>query len=219
MVVTERHGAAMQRIRPFSCSIPSMTVSMPAAILAGGESRRMGVAKATLPYGRGTLAQHQADRLARVFAEVWLVVREAPEYATGADCILLDSDAERSALSGLMRALEEARDRVFVLAVDLPLVPESVLGAIASRALASDAAAVLPETAGILEPLAGVWRREVLPEARRRAESGQRSLRGLAEAVRAEAFPESAWRALDPSGNAFANLNTLEDWALARDRA
>ncbi len=179
----------------------------------------MGVPKATLPYGRGTLAGHQVERLAAVFREVWLVVREVPDYSPVPARLLFDSDPERSAMSGLLRALEECEDRVFVLAVDLPLVPDPVLRAIAQRGLESPASAVLPETAGELQPLAGVWSREALPEARRRAEKGERSLRALADAVGAEHFPENAWRRLDPSGNAFSNLNTIEDWVVARERA
>ena len=35
---------------------------MPAAVLAGGASRRMGAPKAALPYGAGTLAEHQTGR-------------------------------------------------------------------------------------------------------------------------------------------------------------
>lgn len=179
----------------------------------------MGLPKATLPYGRGTLAGHQIERLARVFREVWLVVRETPDFSPAPARMLFDGDPERSALSGLTRALEECEDRVFVLAVDLPLVPEPVLRAIARRGLESPAAAVLPETAGELEPLAGVWTRAALAEAKRRAAAGDRSLRRLAEAVGAEAFSEDAWRRLDPSGNAFSNLNTIEDWVVARERA
>ena len=151
------------------------------------------------------------------------MTREAPAFSRGAARLLFDRDPERSAISGWMRALEEPQegetDHVFVLAVELPLVPETVLRAIAARALASPAAAVLPEVAGELEPLAGVWRRAALAEARKRVAAGDRSLRGLARAVGAEAFTESAWRALDPSGNAFANLNTVEDWVVARERA
>lgn len=192
---------------------------MPAAVLAGGASRRMGVPKATLPYGRRTLAEHQIERLAAIFSKVWLVTRDAPDFSPGAARLLFDRDPERSAMSGLIRALEEAEDRVFVLAVDLPLVPDAVLRGIADRALASPAPAVLPEHDGALEPLAGVWRRTALAEARRRAGTGDRSLRGLAEAIGAEPFAESAWRPLDPSGNAFANLNTVEDWVIARERA
>jgi molybdopterin-guanine dinucleotide biosynthesis protein A len=192
---------------------------MPAAVLAGGASRRMGSPKAALPYGAGTLAEHQTSRLSRAFEEVWLVVRDAPGFPFGPARVLFDSDPVQSALSGVLRALEEAADRVLVLAVDLPLVPEAVLAELARRSLASDAAAVLPENAGELEPLAGVWRRSALAEGRRRAAAGERSLRDFARAVGAEALPESAWRALDPSGNAFTNVNTVDDWLVARSRA
>lgn len=179
----------------------------------------MGVAKGSLPYGAGTLAEHQTRRLASLFSEVWLVVRERPDYGFGSARLIFDSDPERSALSGLSRALEEAADRVFVLAVDLPLAGEDLLLAIARRSLATEAAAVLPASEKGLEPLAGVWRRIALPEARRRAAAGERSLRGLADAVGAEILPPDEWRAFDPSGNAFENMNTISDWAAARERA
>ena len=47
------------------CKIP-----MPAAVLAGGASRRMGRSKAALPYGAGTLLEFQTGRLADLFEEV-----------------------------------------------------------------------------------------------------------------------------------------------------
>jgi len=192
---------------------------MPSAVLAGGASRRMGVPKASLPYGTGTLAEHQAARLARIFEEVWLVVREPPDFSAGPARPIFDDDPVQSALSGVLRALEEAEDRVFVLAVDLPLVSNRLMAAIAARALASTAAVLLPENAGHVEPLAGVWRRSALAEGRRRAAAGDRSLRDFAVAAGLETFPEAEWRAIDPSGNAFSNLNTIDEWVLARTRA
>ena len=183
-----------------------MRIPFPVAVLAGGASRRMGVAKGSLPYGAGTLAEHQTRRLEPLFSEVWLVVREEPRYPYGPARLLFDSDPERSALSGVSRALEEADDRVFVLAI-------------ARRSLETEAAAVLPASEAGLEPLAGVWRRAALPEAHRRAQTGERSLRGLAEAVGAEILPPDRWRAADPSGNAFQNLNTISEWVVARERA
>jgi molybdopterin-guanine dinucleotide biosynthesis protein A len=188
-------------------------------VLAGGASRRMGVAKGSLPYGAGTLAEHQTRRLSRLFSDVWLVVREEPGYAVGPARLLFDRDPERSALSGVIRALEEAEDRVFVLAVDLPLAGDDLLLAIARRSLESEAAAVLPRSERGLEPLAGVWRRAALAEAHRRAASGERSLQGLAKAAGLEVIAPEEWRELDPSGNAFENLNTIAEWTTARERA
>ena len=43
-----------------------MRIPMPAAVLAGGASRRMGRPKAELPYGAGTLLEFQVSRLAEL---------------------------------------------------------------------------------------------------------------------------------------------------------
>ena len=198
-----------------------MKISWPAAVLAGGASKRMGRSKAALPYGGATLLEFQTARLASVFEDVLVVAKDEPETPIGPARLVLDrdSDAGHAAIHGLARALEEAEDRLFVLAVDLPAVAPALMRAIAEEAERRDAVAVLPSADGRLQPLAGVWRRAALPVVRRRIEAGERSLHGLAGEVVAEVLDESWWRAFDPSGSAFANLNTLEDYAALRERA
>ena len=192
---------------------------MPAAVLAGGASRRMGRPKAALAYGATTLLGFQTARLAEIFEEVLVVVKEPPAFDAGPARVVLDRESEHAAVHGMVRALEEAADRIFVLAVDLPALPAALIRAIAARSLGSPAAAVLPRAEGRLQPLAGVWRRGALPVARRRLTAGELSLHGLAEEVGAEVIEEPEWRELDPSGNAFENLNTLERYAALRERA
>jgi molybdopterin-guanine dinucleotide biosynthesis protein A len=206
---------------PRDASIGRMKIAMPAAVLAGGASRRMGRPKAALPYGASTLLEYQTSRLAELFDEVLVVAKEAPDFAAGPGRVVLDHTADHAAIHGLVRALEEAEDRVFVVAVDQPAVPPALLRAIAFRSLEGDAAAVVPRAGGRLQPLVAVWRRLCLGRARARAEGGDagRSLHDLAREVGAEIFDESEWSAIDPSGTAFANLNTLEEYAASRERA
>ncbi len=192
---------------------------MPAAVLNGGASRRMGTPKGALPYGASTLLEYQTSRLAELFDEVIVVAKETPDYPMGPARAVVDRVAERAAIHGLIRALEEAGDRIFVLAVDHPAVPPALLRAIASRSLGGDAAAVIPRAHGRLQPLAAVWRRRCLDAARRRVAAGDLSLHGLAREVGADVFDETQWSAIDPAGVAFANLNTLADFAAHRERA
>jgi molybdopterin-guanine dinucleotide biosynthesis protein A len=196
-----------------------MRIAMPAAVLAGGGSRRMGVPKAALPYGRTTLLAHQTERLSRMFEEVLVVAKEAPDFDAGPARLVLDRTADQAPIHGLARALEEASDRLFVLAVDLPLLSEEVLRAIVQASLASEAPAVIPLADGLLQPLAAVWRRCVLPAALARIARGELSFHGLAREVGAEMLDEGAWRIADPSGNSFANINTIEQYNTARERA
>jgi molybdopterin-guanine dinucleotide biosynthesis protein A len=178
----------------------------------------MGRPKASLAYGGATLLEHQTRRLAEVFSPVYAVVKDGEKIA-GSALVLLDRTPEHAAIHGLIRALEEVDDRVFVLAVDLPVLAEAVARLIAGRALASKAPAVVPVCAGLLQPLAAVWRREVLPAARGRVDRGELSLHGLAQEVGAEVMAEEEWRSADPSGNSFANVNTLEQYVALRERA
>jgi molybdopterin-guanine dinucleotide biosynthesis protein A len=194
-------------------------IPMPAAVLAGGASRRMGRPKAALPYGAGTLLEFQTHRLAELFEEVLVVVKAPPSSPVGPARVILDGVPDHAAIHGLVRALEEAADRVFVLGVDLPAVTPALLRAIAERSILSDAPAVVPRADGRLQPLAAVWRRAALPSAVARIAAGQLSLQGLAEEIGAEVFEEREWRRIDPSGAAFANLNTLEEYAAQRERA
>ena len=196
-----------------------MKLPMPAAVLAGGASRRMGRPKAALAYGAGTLLEFQVDRLADLFEEVFVVVKEPPAFAHGVGRVVLDRTADHAAIHGLVRALEAARDHVFVLGVDLPAVPAALIRAIAERSLGSEASAVVPRADGRLQPLAAVWRHAALAVAERKIASGDLSLRELARDAGAVIFEETDWRAIDPSGAAFANLNTLEQYAALRERA
>ena len=108
---------------------------------------------------------------------------------------------------------------MFVLAVDLPGLPPAVIRLIAGRSLTSNAAAVVPRADGRLQPLAAVWRRSALPAIQRRIAEGHPSLQELVREVGAEILEEADWRAVDPSGFAFENLNTLEQYAAHRERA
>ena len=192
---------------------------MPAAVLAGGASRRMGRPKAELQYGAGTLLAFQVSRLAEIFEEVLVVAKAPPASPVAPARVVLDRVPQHAAIHGLVRALAEADDRLFVLAVDLPAIAPALLRAIAERSLATDAAALVPRADGRLQPLAAVWRRSVLAAAEGRIAAGQMSLQGLAEEVGAEVIEETAWRPFDPSGAAFTNLNTLEQYAAQRERA
>ncbi|HMF09744.1 MAG TPA: molybdenum cofactor guanylyltransferase [Thermoanaerobaculia bacterium] len=196
-----------------------MRFTMPAAVLAGGASRRMGVPKAALPYGGSTLLAHQTGRLADLFFEVFAVVKESPAFDAGPARIVLDGASDFAAIHGLVAALECVDDRVFVLAVDLPLVTPAVIGEILRRGEITGATALVPRADAELQPLAAVWRRRAAAVARTRIARGDLSLHGLAEEVGIEILEPEEWLLFDPSGNSFANVNTAADYVATRERA
>src|SRR6266508_910284 len=84
-----------------------MKIPMAAAVLAGGGSRRMGVPKASLPYGKTTLLAHQTERLSKMFEEVLVVAKEAPAFDAGPSRLVLDRTSHHAPIHGLPRSIEE----------------------------------------------------------------------------------------------------------------
>jgi len=205
---------ALRRVLAF----PAVKLPMPAAVLAGGASRRMGRPKAALPWGAGNLLEFQTGRLSTLFREVFVVVKETPDFPIGPATVILDHSPDFAPIHGLYRALDEAEDRILILAVDLPGLNHDVIRAIAEAGMKTPAPALIPEADGRLQPLAAVWRRSAARFAKTRIEKGMLSLGGLADEVAAEILPEKVWRKFDPSRAAFANMNTLADWAAHRER-
>jgi molybdopterin-guanine dinucleotide biosynthesis protein A len=187
-----------------------------AALLLGGASSRMGEDKAHLEIDGAPAAVRLASLLATLFEEVLLVGGEPPPEAAGRR--VADGDGPRSALRGMVAALEAARsERVLVLATDLVGVTPDLLLALLA---APDAEVVAPRTAGGVEPLCALYRRApALAEARVRLAGGRLALHELLAALRVYWLEGDDLAAVDPDGSALANLNTPGDLVAFRARA
>jgi molybdenum cofactor guanylyltransferase len=181
-----------------------------AALLVGGASSRMGADKAQLALDGEPLATRLAKRLAAVCEDVVLVGGAPPESAPGRR--VADPEGPRSALRGLVGALEAARaERVLVLATDLAGVgPELLLALVA----APDADAVVPRTPAGPEPLCALYRRApALAEARRRLTRGELALHRLLAALDVYWLEGEDLAAAGGDGRALVNVNTPADLA------
>lgn len=184
-----------------------------AAILVGGASIRMGRDKSALEL-EGTPAAARLARLAAaLFGDVILVGGVPPPGTPGR--AVADPPGEPCSLRGLVGALAAARaPRVLVLATDLALATPDLLLALVAF---PEADVVVPRSAGGLEPLCALYRREaVLPVARARLARGALSLQGVLGELSLAVLAGADLAAVDPDGSALLNVNTPEDLARAR---
>ena len=181
--------------------------------LAGGESRRMGRDKALLPWAGGDLLAHTLARLRAVVSEVRIV--SGPDARHGERGVPVDTDAGTGALAGVLAGLGAARGRAgLVLAVDLPLVPNTLLARLLDRADGVDA--VVPISPRGAEPLCALYGPACLEPIRRRTELGDLRMTSF--------WPDVRVRLLEPGeladlGNLellFLNVNTPPDFERAR---
>jgi len=119
-------------------------------ILIGGRSQRMGESKVDLFLPR--VAAVARD----VFDAVFAVQRFEGPAAQGIETLYEPVHEESAPAFGLLAALEHARARCVVLAVDYPAVTAAILRQLVARVEAFSAPIVAPRWDGRVQPLPGV---------------------------------------------------------------
>ena len=202
-------------------ALPLLTV----AIQAGGESRRMGRSKATVPFlGRPLLAR-VVSRVAPIADEV-LVSTNEPEnlgFLQELPCackvrLVRDVHDRRSSLGGLCTAFSLAKTEfVAVGACDMIfLAPELYRFELETLAADPSLAAAVPVLEEGFEPFHAVYRRELcLPHAEAALAAGRRSVRAFLDGVRVREVTPAEVDAVAPGGRCFLNTNTPEELAAA----
>lgn len=167
-------------------------------VLVGGASSRMGGQPKGLllaPGGRERIVPRllRLSQEALPGAERVLLGHHAAYLDLGVP-VLDDATSGAGPLAGLVsllrRAREQRKERVLLLAGDLPRLSAALLVRLASFEMA--AVAVAPAPDGFFEPLFARYALSCLPEAERALASDNRSLQSLLRRLCAAPFPLSA---------------------------
>lgn len=191
-----------------------MSDNVSLAIQAGGNSRRMGEDKALKLFLGRTLIQRAVDRLASIADEILVTTNHPDDYAFLGRCLIPDLIPGRGALGGLYTALTYALfPIVAVVACDMPFASAALIKAAAGILVKENVDVVVPRSDDGLEPLHAVYRRATcLPIVRNAIETNQLKIINWFPAVRVREFGMNEVNLIDPSGLAFKNINTPEDF-------
>ena len=204
-----------------SALFPGKINLMHAAILAGGESRRMGRDKAALEVGGVPLLERTARLAGEAGLPVLVVGRLCPDGWPLPDTEFVPDDLPgRGPLGGLHAALRRAGGPVLALACDLPLLSADALRWLAGEWReqeerdrqegrdgqgGGDGLAV--RNGEGWEPLFSVYAPACLPKIEPRLAAGRLSLHGLIETGEFGRVAAPAWVAAQ-----LVNANTPEEW-------
>ena len=187
-------------------------------VLCGGKSTRMGVPKATLPFGPETMVQRVIRLLGtQVNPIVTVAAADQALPPLPADVIVARDEREaRGPLEGLragLKALPESVDAAYVTSCDVPLlVPafvEHMLGLLGDHDIA------VMEIDGFTHPLSAVYRRSVLPHVESLLAQDRLRPVFLFDAVKTRRVSPDEMRVADPDLRTLRNLNTREDYEAA----
>ena len=197
---------------------PKLTV----AIQAGGESRRMGQSKATVPFLGRPLIERIVERVAPVADEIVITTNEA-ENLTFLDALDLHCDLrlvpdvyeERGALRGLYSALSAASNPcVAVVACDMVFASAPLIAHEAVAMQMRGADAVVPCNRFGFEPFHAVYRADAcLPAISDAIAQRKVRARDFYECINLRRFGREDIEKAAPGGGCFANVNTPEELA------
>jgi molybdopterin-guanine dinucleotide biosynthesis protein A len=131
-----------------------------AALLAGGESRRMGRDKATILFRGKPLWQIQLELLGKLGpSEIFVSARTDPSWRPGDVQFVADVPPSRGPLSGLAASTANMRtSHLLALAIDMPFMSENFLRYLCEHI--EPGRGVLPKIENRAEPLAAIYPRE-----------------------------------------------------------
>ncbi|WP_197518729.1 molybdenum cofactor guanylyltransferase [Mycobacterium sp. ACS1612] len=188
-----------------------MTPPVPLAsiILAGGESRRMGRDKASLPYQGSTLLQRTASVVCTRCSPVFVMAAPGQALPPVEAQVLRDEARGVGPLLATGRGLRAAADAglelAFVCAVDMPHLDAGLIDELVGPAVRLGADVVLPWD-GRDHYLAGIYRTSLAGRIHELVAAGERSMRALVDRVDTQ-------RIVMPEQPSLTNVNTAADLA------
>lgn len=191
------------------------------SIQAGGQSSRMGEDKALKPFLGRPLIQRVIERLMPIADEVILTTNRPESYAFLTHRLFTDLKPGRGALGGLYTAIASAKHPIIaVVACDMPFASATLIE-MASRLLVEEEAdVVIAKSEEGYEPLHAVYRRETcLPAIESAIDADQWKVIAWFPKVKVRVLTPAEIKQSDPSGLAFWNVNTPEEFAKAEEIA
>jgi molybdopterin-guanine dinucleotide biosynthesis protein A len=190
-----------------------------ALIFAGGRATRLaGVNKGLLEVGGTPIISRILTSLGPLVDERVLLANDAALAEQHDVRLVFDPSPHAGVLPALAAGLQAAEgDVCLAVACDMPFVSRPLFEYMLELQQLVDVDVVIPRTAGFLEPMHAVYRRQPALHAITAAlERGEQRMISYLSAVRVREIDEAEWRTIDPEGTAFFNVNTPADLAEAR---
>ena len=198
-----------------------------AAVLAGGQSTRMGQDKALLPLANGgpTMLALVVDSLAGIADDVFIVANDRRKYQALGVRVVPDLHPGNGALGGIQAAVEHANhERCLVVACDMPFLNPALLRRMADEPRDYDV--LVPLIPGesrqggdglVFQTLHAIYSKQCLEPIERRIAQGKRQIVGFFEDVRVRTLDIGEISRWDPSLQSFFNANNPDALALASE--
>lgn len=183
------------------------------AVLAGGQSKRMGRDKAFLEVGGQPVIERVLSRVKGLTDDLFISANTSETYSHLGLPVVADIYPDKAALGGLYSVVQAARhSHVLVVACDMPFLHGGLLQYLIDLAPTADVVIPLinppqPET------LHAVYSKVCLPAIERRLIANQLRMIGFFADVTVRYIERDEVIQFDSQLHSFLNMNTPEEWA------
>jgi molybdopterin-guanine dinucleotide biosynthesis protein A len=190
-------------------------------VLAGGGSTRFGRDKALVEIDNAPMLLRMRALLGEVTTQVNVIAAPGKYAALGITSIA-DRWEGQGPLAGIITALLTTKETGseaqwnLIVGCDMPFLTGEWLRHLVTRALASSAEVVAPQSAQGLEPLCACWRTSAAEKLQSAFEEGVRKITQAMKRLPMEVLDEADWKRFDATGRLFWNMNTSADYNEAK---
>ncbi len=186
------------------------------AIIAGGQSRRMGRDKAFVHLAGKPLIEHVIERSAELGQDETILITNMPaQYAHLGLPMHRDILPNKGSLGGIYTALVQAQcPDVLVLACDMPFVNSDLLRYMADQ-IRADIDIVAPRVDCYPQGLHAIYKKTCIAPIANQLAADRLKIIRFYDQMRVRYLDETEYAAFDPLGRCFANLNTPAELAEA----
>lgn len=184
---------------------------LPAAILAGGGSRRMGRDKAFVEYGGVPMIERVIGVLAPLAAEVVIIANDVEKYSSLGLPVHRDVEPGMGPLSGLYTAFAATGAAELLLAAcDMPRLSPRMAEFVLSQA-AAPGEAVIPVIGGVEQGLFAIYRRRAVERFEDRIKNRSIQFDEFRKSLDKSLIAEEDLCRVEPDLISFLNVNRPED--------
>ncbi|MFW5771886.1 MAG: molybdenum cofactor guanylyltransferase [Phototrophicaceae bacterium] len=188
----------------------SATPAATIAILAGGQSRRMGTDKALLPVKGQPLIERVAARCQTLDLPLIVIANQVERFAGLGLPVYPDVIPGKGSMGGIYTALVHSETpHTLCVACDMPFVSPALMARLIELAPGYDV--VIPEIDGRMQALHAVYGQGCRQTFYEHIQTDRLKIIGAFDGLAVHVPDAAELRALDPDGRAFLNINTPDD--------
>lgn len=181
-----------------------------AVILAGGQSRRLGMDKAFAQVGGVPIIERVVRRVCQISDDTLIVTSRPESYRHLGVRLVEDIWPGKGSLGGIYSGLGAARhEQSLVVACDMPFLDPKLLRFMVL--LSEDFDVVIPNPDGLLEPLHAVYSRTCLKHIESLLHAGDLRIVDFLSQVQVRYIERAEVDIFDPHHYSLFNVNTPED--------